>query len=84
MPRCGWIQSAVNLSPHTLEIQAYFGDSGQWHTVIPLVEPESVYSVPQGALWLPKNALLRSVHQGSKEEIQVFGALGDGTRIVQR
>jgi hypothetical protein len=84
IPRCGWIQSAVNLSSNSLEIQAYFSDNGQWHTVIPIVEPQSVFSVPQGAIWLPKTALLRSVHQGTQDEIEVYGVVGDGIRIVQR
>lgn len=84
LPRCGFIREAVNLSNRPIEIQAYFEDSDQWRTVIPSVEPQSTYSVPQGAIWLPKQTLLRSALRGTQEEVQVFGALGDGARLVQK
>lgn len=84
LPRCGFIREALNLSDRPIEIQAYFQDSDQWRTVIPSVEPQSTYEVPQGAIWLPKQTLLRSAVRGTHEEIQVFGALGDGARLVQR
>ncbi len=83
LPRCGFIKEAVNLSQKPIEIQAFFQDSDQWRTVIPAIPPQSTYTVPQGAIWLPRQTLLRSAVQGTHEEIQVFGALGDGARLVQ-
>lgn len=84
LPRCGFIKEAVNLSANPIEIQAFFQDSDQWRTVIPAIAAQSTYTVPQGAIWLPRQTLLRSAAQGTHEEIQVFGALGDGARLVQR
>lgn len=84
LPRCGFIREALNLSAQPISIEAYFQDSDQWRTVIPIIPPQSTYSVPQGAIWLPRQTLLRSVVQGTQQEIQVFGALGDGARLVQR
>jgi hypothetical protein len=83
LPRCGFLKEAVNLSGRAIEIQAFFQDSDQWRTVIPAIPPQSTYTVPQGAIWLPRQTLLRSAAQGTHEEIQVFGALGDGARLVQ-
>lgn len=85
LPRCGFIKEVVNLSDNPIEIQAFFQEAGAtWHTVIPAVKAQEVYTVPQGALWLPKHTLLRSVHQGTQDEIVAFGALGDGLRLVQK
>lgn len=83
LPRCGYIKEAINMSGRPIEIQAFFQDSDQWRTVIPAIPPQSTYTVPQGAIWLPRQTLLRSAVQGTHEEIQVFGALGDGARLVQ-
>jgi hypothetical protein len=83
LPRCGFIKEAINLSADPIEIQAFFADSEQWRTVIPAIAPQSTYTVPQGAIWLPRQTLLRSALQGTHQEIQVFGALGDGARLVQ-
>ena len=84
LPRCGFIKDVLNLSDRPIEIQAFFQDSEQWRTVIPSVDPQSTYTVPHGAIWLPRQTLLRSTLQGTQQEIQVFGALGDGARLVQR
>jgi len=82
--RCGFIKSVVNFSDQPIEIQAYFTASDQWHTVIPYVHPQTTFSVEQGAIFLPRNVLLRSAVPQTQKAIEMFGALGDGARIVQR
>jgi hypothetical protein len=82
--RCGFIKSVVNFSERPIEIQAYFPGSDQWHTIVPIVHPQSTYSVEQGAIFLPRNVLLRSAVPQTQQPIEMFGSLGDGARIVQR
>lgn len=82
--KCGFIKSVVNFSEKPIEIQAYFTGSDQWHTVIPLVKPQSTFALEQGAIFLPSHVLLRSVDSNTQKPMELFGALGDGMRIVQR
>ncbi len=82
--RCGFIKTVVNLSERPIEIQAYFPESDQWHTIVPIVYPQSTYSIEQGAIFLPRNVLLRSAVPQTHEVIDTFGSLGDGAKIVQR
>ncbi len=84
LPHCGFIKEITNLSDAPIAVSAYFAGQADWHTVVPSVGAQQSFKVPQGALWLPRNALIRTVDAATQRELQVLGVLGDGMHVVQR
>lgn len=83
IPFCGPLRGVLNLSAVPIRIEGWFEDAATWAPLVPHVAPASEYRVHTGALWLPQAVILRSVHSDTGDPISVFGAVGEGRRIVQ-
>ena len=83
------MKEVLNLSSRPLSIEAAVagaGDAGAppaWFPLVNSVQPFSSFSFHHGAVWLPKQALLRGVDPKTGEEVGFYGTVGDGTRVVQ-
>ena len=89
LSKCGPVKEVVNLSSRSLSVQAAvtgFGESGTptWFPLVSSVKPFETFSFEHGAVWLPKQALLRGVDPATGEQVGFYGTVGDGTRVVQQ
>ena len=82
LPRCGRVRQVINKNVRDIEVQAYIPETNSWNTVFPLVKANTQISMPNGAVWLPKNCIIRSVDATDKTELQVHGAVGDGLDVI--
>lgn len=80
---CGPLRSVVNLASVPIRIEGWYEQINSWAPLIPRVEPTAEYAPFAGALWIPKNVILRSVDLANKTPLTVFGAVGNGITLIQ-
>ena len=84
LPLCAPLRSATNLSTESIRIEGWFPELNAWTPLVPRVAPTSAATtLSRGALWLPRNVVLRSVRHVDGELLTVFGAIGNGAQLVQ-
>lgn len=83
IPLCGPIRTVVNLSSVPIRVEGWYDQIHSWTPLVPRVEPTAEYSPYAGALWIPRNVILRSVNIANDEPLTVFGAVGDGISLIQ-
>ena len=71
------------MSSVPISIEGYYDSVNRWAPLVPLIPPSTEHNPFAGALWLPKEVILRSVNSETKEVLTVFGAVGNGITVVQ-
>ena len=83
LPLCGPLQGVLNLSGEPIRIEGWFEQLGLWATIVPEVAPASTHQPFAGALWLPKQTIIRSVQISDGTPLTTFGAVGNGISALQ-
>lgn len=81
---CGPLRRVTNLSDASIRIEGWYAEARVWAPLVPSIPPTSPWQPFAGALWLPRDVVLRSVNLQTNEPMTVFGAVGDGITLVQQ
>ena len=83
LPLCAPLRGVVNLCDVPICIEAWYDPVQMWVPLVPRVDAGAEHAPHAGAIWLPKNTVLRSVNLNDQAPLTVFGPLGDGLTLVQ-
>jgi hypothetical protein len=83
LPLCAPLRGVVNLSDVPIRLEGWYDPVKMWVPLVPRVDAGAQQTPHAGALWLPKNTLLRSVSLKDQAPLTEFGPVGDGLTVIQ-